>query len=150
LEGAVADASAAPGGRQVAGTWVDRKGAAEKLVPTVTGGEVGGTVGSFTARRVAGRSSAVVETPDFGRDGYLAVGENDVELVRAKQGLMKLNVTDAVVARATRGEVTRVELGSGTLACPLTIPFSDEARWEFDVPRSGRSAARRVVTSLGG
>jgi hypothetical protein len=73
------------------------------------------------------------------------VGENGVELVRAKANLMKLRVV-----APPRGEVTRVEPGSGTLAPPLTITFSDAARWEFDVARGSRSAAQRVVTLLGG
>jgi hypothetical protein len=147
----MADASGALGGRQIAGSWVNRKGTAKKLVSTVAGGQVAGAVGSFAADRVAGRSAAVVvETPDFGRDGYLAVGENDVVLVRVKPGLMKPKLTDEVVARAARGDVTRAELGKGKLASPLTITFSDGARWEFDIPRAGRPAAQRVVTSLGG
>src|ERR1700744_2818268 len=105
-EGDMADASGALGGRQVAGTWVNRKGTAKKLVSTVAGGEVGGAVGSFAAANLAGRSSAVlIETPDFGRDAYLAVGEHDVALVRVKQGLMKLKLTDEVVARADRSQV---------------------------------------------
>lgn len=56
---------------------------------------------------------------------------------------------DEVVARVSRSEVAQVEFGSGKLACPLTITFSDGARWEFDVPRAGYSAAQRVATSLG-
>ena len=108
-------------------------------------------IGSIAAGEVTGCSSPVlVETPHFGRDAYLAVGETDVAVVRAKQGLMKLKLTGEVVARAARSDVTQVELGGGTLACPLTITFSDGARWEFDVPRGGKSAAERVVTSLGG
>jgi hypothetical protein len=31
-----------------------------------------------------------------------------------------------------------------------TITFGDAPRWEFDVPRAGRSAAHRVLISLGG
>ncbi|HTR70505.1 MAG TPA: hypothetical protein VMH41_09810 [Mycobacteriales bacterium] len=147
----MADASVALGGRQIAGTWINRRGTANKLVSTVAAGELGGAVGSFAADRVVERSlRAVVETPEFGRDAYLAVGENDVAVVRAKQGLMKLKLTGEVVARAARSDVTRVELGGGKLACPLTITFNDGARWEFDVPRGGKSAAERVITSLGG
>jgi hypothetical protein len=156
LEDGVADASGALGGRQIAGTWVNRRGMAKKLVSTVAGGELGGAVGSVAAAHVAGRSSAgrssaaLAKTPDFGRDAYLAVGENDVALVRAKQGLVKLKVTDDVVARAARSDVRQVGLGSGKLACPLTITFGDGACWEFDVPRGGKSAAQQVVNLLGG
>jgi hypothetical protein len=151
MEDAMADPSGALGGHQIAGTWVNRRGTAKTLVSTVAGGQIAGAVGSFAAGQVAGRSSAVViETPEFGRNAYLAVGEDDVALVKAKQGLMKLRVTDEVVARAARSQVSGAELGGGKLACPLTITFGDGARWEFDIPRAGRSAAQRVVTSLGG
>ena len=76
----MADASGALGGRQIAGTWVNRRGTAKKMVSKV------------------------------GASG----------------------------------------LGGENLACPLTITFSDGARWEFDVARGGKSAADRVVASLGG
>lgn len=59
-------------------------------------------------------------------------------------------VNREVVARAARSDVARAELGGGKLACPLTITFSDGARWEFHVARGGKSAADRVVASLGG
>jgi len=147
----MADASGALGGRQVAGTWINRRGTAKKMVSKVGASELGGVIGSVAADRVTHRSSpALAGTPEFGRDAYLAVGENDVAVVRAKQGLMKLKLTDEVVARAALSDVTRAELGGGTLACPLTITFSDGARWEFDVARGGKSAAGRVVASLGG
>jgi hypothetical protein len=54
----VADASGAPGSRQIAATWVNRKDTARKLVSTVAGGQLGGAVGSFAGARVAGRSAA--------------------------------------------------------------------------------------------
>lgn len=147
----MADASVALGGRQIAGTWINRRGTAKKLVSKIGASELGGVIGSIAAGEVTGCSSPVlVETPHFGRDAYLAVGETDVAVVRAKQGLMKLKLTGEVVARAARSDVMQVELGGGTLACPLTITISDGARWEFDVPRGGKSAAERVMTSLGG
>jgi hypothetical protein len=150
-EDSMADASGALGEREIAGTWVNPRGSAKKLVSTVAGGQLGGAVGSAAAGRVADRSSAVVsDTPEFGRNAYVAVGENDVALVRVKQGLVKLKVTDEVLARAARSEVTGAEVGSGTLACPLTITFINGAWWEFDVPRAGKSAAQQVATSLGG
>jgi hypothetical protein len=150
VEATLADASVALGGRQIAGTWINRRGTAKKMVTKVGASELGGAIGSIAADRATGRSSrVVVDTPEFGRDAYLAVGEEDVAVVRAKQGLMKLKLTDEVIARAARSDVTGAELGGGTLACPLTITFTDGARWEFDVPRGGKSAADRVVASLG-
>jgi hypothetical protein len=110
----MADASGALGEREIAGTWVNPRGAAKKLVSAVAGGQVGGAAGSFASQQIASGSSAVV------------------------------------MQTAARSDVVQAELGSGKLACPVTITFSDGARWEFDVPRAGKSAAQRVVTSLGG
>lgn len=145
------DASRALGEPQLAGTWVNPKGAAAKLVSSVAGGQAAGAVGSFAAARLAGRSSTPApETPTFGRNAYLAVGDRDLALVKVKQGLMKLKVTDEVLARAPRSDVSHAEVGKGKLACPLIISFQDGGRWEFDVPRAGRSAAERIVASLAG
>lgn len=144
------DASRALGAPQVAGTWVNRKGTAKKLVASVAGGQVGGAVGSIAAEQVAGTSRTSMATPDFGRDAYLVVSDDAIALVKTKQGLMKLKVTDEVLARAARADVAGAELGSGKLACPLTITFNDGGRWEFDVPRGGKSAAEAVARSLRG
>jgi len=147
----MADASSALGAPQLAGTWVNSKGTAKRLVGAVAGREVAGAVGSVAAERMAARSSgAVTDTPDFGRDAYLAISENEIALVKTKQGVMKLKLTDDVHARAGRGEVAHAELGSGKLACPLTITFGNGSRWEFDVPRGGKSSAEKLVSLLAG
>ena len=99
----MADASSALGGRQIAGTWVNRRGTAKKLVSKIGASELGGVIGSIAAGEVTGCSSPVlVETPHFGRDAYLAVGETDVAVVRAKQGLMKLKLTGGGCARGAQ------------------------------------------------
>jgi hypothetical protein len=149
----MADASSALGAPQLAGTWVNNKGTAKRLVASVAGREIAGAVGSVAAGSVAARSSgdgAATDTPDFGRDAYLAVSDSEVALVKAKQGLMKLKLTDEVHARAPRTEVVSAELGNGKLACPLTITFGNGSRWEVDVPRGGKSAAEQVVSLLAG
>ncbi len=147
----MADASSALRAPQLAGTWVNSKGTARKLVSSVAGRELAGAVGSIAAGTIAGRSAdGVTDTPDFGRDAYLAISENEVALVKTKQGLMKLKLTDEVHARAERSAVAHAALGSGKLACPLTITFVNGSRWELDVPRGGKSAAEKVVGLLGG
>jgi hypothetical protein len=147
----MADASGALRAPQLAGTWVNNKGTAKRLVASVAGRELAGAVGSVAADSIAGHSSGgVADTPDFGRDAYLAISETEIALVKTKQGLMKLKITDDVHARAARIEVTHAELGSGKLACPLTITFADGSRWELDVPRGGKSAAEKLVSLLGG
>jgi hypothetical protein len=147
----MADASSALRAPQLAGTWVNNKGTAKRLVATVAGRELAGAVGSVAAGSVAGRSSGeAADTPDFGRDAYLALSEDEIALVKTKQGVMKLKITDEVHARAARTEVAHAELGNGKLACPLTITFANGSRWELDVPRGGKSAAERVVSLLSG
>jgi len=147
----MADASNALRGPQLAGTWVNNKGMAKRLVASVAGRELAGAVGSVAAAGVAGRSSdGVAETPDFGRDAYLAISESEVALVKTKQGVMKLKITDDVHARAARADVAHAELGNGKLACPLTITFANGSRWELDVPRGGKSAAAKLVDRLTG
>jgi hypothetical protein len=147
----MADASSALRAPQLAGTWVNHKGTAKRLVASVAGRELAGAVGSVAAAGIAGRASdGVTQTPDFGRDAYLAISETEIALVKTKQGVMKLKVTDEVHARAPRTEVAGAELGGGKLACPLTITFADGGRWELDVPRGGKSAAEKLVGLLRG
>ena len=45
----MADASGALGGRQVAGTWINRRGTAKKMVSKVGASELGGVIGSVAA-----------------------------------------------------------------------------------------------------
>jgi hypothetical protein len=147
----MADASSALRAPQLAGTWVNNKGTAKKLVASVAGREFAGAVGSIAATSIAGRpSEGVTDTPDFGRDAYLAISDSEIALVKVKQGVMKLKLTDKLHARAARTEVAHAELGSGKLACPLTITFANGSRWELDVPRGGKGAAEKVVSLLGG
>jgi hypothetical protein len=143
------DASRALGAPQLAGTWVNRKGSAKKLVASVAGRELGGAVGSVAAERMAGRSSGgASDMPDFGRQAYVAVSESHVALVKAKQGLWKVKLTEETHAIAPRSEVVGAELGSGKIACPLTITFASGSQWELDVPRGVKGAAKRVVAVL--
>jgi hypothetical protein len=61
----MADASAALGAVQIAGTWVNRRGTAKKLVSTVAGRELGGAVGSVAAGRIADRCLMKRDTPEL-------------------------------------------------------------------------------------
>lgn len=147
----MADASGALRAPQRAGTWVNRRGMAKKLVSSVAGRELAGAVGAMTAGRMATRSAdEAIDTPDFGRDAYLALSDVDVALIKVRNGLMKLKLTDETHAITPRSEVTRAELGNGKIACPLTITFANGSQWELDVPRGGKRAAKQVVTLLNG
>ena len=146
-----ADASQALGASQVAGTFVNPRGMAKKLVTGVAAGQAAGIVGGVAAGVATGGGGVgVADSPDFGRDAYLAVSERDLALVKTKQGVMKLKITDEVIARASLSEVTSAQVGDGKLACPLTISFANGATWAMDVPRAGKKAAKAVVSALGG
>lgn len=146
-----ADASQALGASQLAGTFVNPRGMAKKFVTRVAASQAAGIAGGVAAGIATGDERAgVADSPDFGRDAYLAVSERDLALVKTKQGVMKLKITDEVIARAPRSEVTSAEVGDGKLACPLTISFANGATWVMDVPRAGKKAAKAVVTALGG
>jgi hypothetical protein len=146
-----ADASQALGASQLAGTFVNPRGMAKKFVTRVAASQAAGIAGGVAAGIATGDERVgVADAPDFGRDAYLAVSERDLALVKTKQGVMKLKITDEVIARAPRSEVTSAQVGDGKLACPLTISFADGATWVMDVPRAGKKAAKAVVTALGG
>jgi len=53
-----------------------------------------------------------------------------------------------VLARRARAEVASAQLAEAKTVSPLTIAFTDDSSWEFDVPLIAKSAAREVVRSL--
>lgn len=144
-----ADASAALGARQVAGTWVQNRGFAKKVTARAAGSQLGGVVGSVAAGAIGGgRAQASLDTPTFGRDAYLAASDQEIALVRTKQGPFKLKITEETIARAPLTSVVAAAVGDGKLACPITIQFDSGARWELDVPRAGKKAAQQLVAAL--
>ncbi|TMK95939.1 MAG: hypothetical protein E6G42_00995 [Actinobacteria bacterium] len=77
------------------------------------------------------------DAPNFGRVGYVAAGVDEIALVKTKSGLMKIKVTDEVLARAPRSEIQSVELDKGWLS-------------QFDVPKVDQKTAEKLVETLGG
>jgi hypothetical protein len=137
------DASVALGAPQLAGSFVNPKGFARKVTATVAGGVVGGAVAAATA-------PAQGEVPDFGRVAYVAATADEVAIVKTKSGLLKMKVTDEVLARRTRAEISAAELKRGKLISGLTIQFSDGGVWTFDVPKANQRTATQLVETLGG
>jgi hypothetical protein len=119
---------------------------------TVAGAEIGGAVGSAVSAGITGKGSPqpTAETPDFGAFAYLAVSATELVLVKGKQGLTKLKMTDEVVAKAPISDVTSADLGEGKIAAPLTISFSDGGEWELEVARAHKRGAEEVIASLSG
>jgi hypothetical protein len=147
----MADASSALGAPQVAGAWVTRRGKAKRGMGTVAGAQIGGAVGAAAAAGISGKGSPqpTPETPDFGAFAYLAVSATGLVLVRAKQGLTGLKMTNDVVARVPRRDVVSADLGRGTIASALMITFGDGGQWELEVARASKGAAEQVIAELG-
>jgi hypothetical protein len=145
---AAADASAALGAPQVAGTMVARKGLVKKITARVAGGQVAGLVGTLAATAATARRWEVPDLPDFGPIGYLAVGERDLAIVRTKTGFTP-KPQDEPLATVPRAEIASVHLDPGYVS-HLTITFADGKVWEFDIQRVYRKQAKAFVETLGG
>lgn len=140
------DASAALGAPQLAGAFVNPKGFAKRVTATVAGGAIGGAIAST----MSGGSSTDQGVPDFGRVGYVAVTASEVALVKTKSGLLKMKVTDNVLAREQRSEITSATLKKGALVSNMTISFNGGGEWIFDVPKANQRGAVQVIEALGG
>jgi len=78
------------------------------------------------------------------------VSATELVLVKAKQGLTGLKMTDDVVGRVPRSDIASVDLGEGTLASAFTITLSSGDQWELEVAGANRRKAEQVVAELGG
>ena len=108
------DASQALGAPEIGGALVNPRGFTKRAIAMGAGGAVGAAIGSAVMARQQGEAtSGAVELPKFGRVGYVAATENEVALVKTKSGLIKMKVTDQVLARAPRSEVDSVEFDKG-------------------------------------
>jgi hypothetical protein len=148
----MADANSALGGPEIAGAWINKTGTAKRVMGTVAGAEIGGIVGAAVAARIAAGETpkATAETPEFGAYGYLALGTAELILVRAKQGMTGMKLTDEVAARVPRTAVASAVLGEGKVSATFTINFADGGSWDFEVARARRRGAEGLVAEFGG
>ena len=88
------------------------------------------------------------DAPNFGRVGYVAAGVDEIALVKTKSGLMKMKVTDEVLARAAAREdpIGRAREG----LAHLEIAFTNGVLWEFDGPKGNQKTAEKLLEALGG
>jgi len=141
------DASGVLGAPQVAGGFVNPKGFGRRVAATVAGGVVGGAIGGAMAGS-AGPGQG--DVPHFGRVAFVAATDAEVAIIKTKSGLLKMKLTDQVLARRPRAEVSSVELKRGALVSGLTIEFNDGSAWTFDVPKANQKSAVHLVEQLGG
>lgn len=150
------DASKLLGSRQLAGTTVSPRGFGKKMISGGAGMYVGGAVGAAISAggdTKAGRQKAAwaasSQTPTFGRYAHLAATDDELALIKVKQGLVGLKLLDVVV-RVPRAELSSIELGSGVTTSPLTVSFENGATWQLEVPRASKRTAEQLVGVLGG
>lgn len=137
------DASGVLAAPQIAGTFVNPKGFARQVTATVAGGVIGSAVASATG---PGQG----DVPSFGRVAFVAATADEVAIIKTKSGMLKMKLTDQVLARRTRADINAIELKRGALISGLTIQFSDGGSWTFDVPKANQKSAVQFVEQLGG
>jgi hypothetical protein len=138
------------GAPELAGTLVNPKGLAKKLTKAAAAGVVGGAAGAFANRMVSDPYAGAPDVPEFGRVGYVTVSADEIALLKTKTGAIKMKVTDEVLVRVSRSEITSADLDKGALLSHLRIDFSNGVSWEFDVPKGGKKTALKVIEALGG
>lgn len=145
------DASEILGSPQVGGARVMAKGFVSRHVASqlnVVGG-IAGAVMSSTATEVVnskqekGRHGA--DAPDINA-GFLSATAGELALLSIKVGVVKSKLGD-VVARVPRSKLASIEYGGGAMS-KLTVVFTDETRWEFDVPKNGAKAAKEFAGAI--
>lgn len=149
------DASELLGAPQVAGVKVMPRGATMGRAINQGGASVGGLIGAGGGALASGKAAkagaaARAETPEFRGQALLAVTDDDVALVKLKQGALSAKPTE-IIARAPREQVTGASLANG-LVPKLSISFADGSAWSMDVPRviKKQGDTNRIVELLGG
>lgn len=137
------DASGVLGAPQLAGSVVNPKGFGRQVAATALGGVAGSVVAAKTGPDQG-------EVPSFGRVAFVAATSGEVAIIKTKSGMIKMKLTDQVLARRSRADISGVELKRGALSSGLSIQFSDGGLWTFDVPRANQKSAVQLVEQLGG
>ena len=145
----MADASSVLGAPEITAAWVSRKGTGRRVGTAVAGAE-GGRLAAKLGSHLGVAAGQTAETPNFGSYGYLAVSATELVLVKAKQGLASMKLTNEVAARVPRSEVASAELGEGKLVAPFTIRFANGGMWELEVARARRRGAEALIAELNG
>jgi hypothetical protein len=148
------DASELLGAPQIAGVKVMARGAtmgrAWNQGGAAAGGLIGAAGGAFASGKASKKGSAGrAETPEFKGQALLALTDDEIALIKLKQGAVSAKPTE-VIARAPRDQVTAANVSSG-LVPKLSISFADGSAWAMDVPRvvKKQGDTNRIVELLG-
>lgn len=145
------DASQALGGAEVAGTVVSPRGLTKRMTMRTAGGQVAGMAEDLAAGAMAAQAAkGAPDMPSFGRMGYLAASETELALTKTSQLGWKPHPTGDALVKVPRSEVKSVAMQDGRLLSQLTLSFTNGVKWEFEIPRAHRKAAKGLVSALGG
>ena len=125
------------------GAFVARRGA--------IGAAAAAGVGGFAGAAMAAGQKAGPSSVDLGDQmGYLTATNDGVTLFKTKRSLvgLKPKVSDEVIAKVPRSDITSSSLTKGKLVSVFEFDFADGSRWEFDVARQHRKDAERVAQAL--
>lgn len=139
------DASKVLGATQIIGVVVHPRGSA-RMTLSMAGGVLGPAMAAgLTAKTGVGKA----QTPNFGDAAMLVVTDDDIALVKMRQGLTGFKLTDKVVTRLPNSSVASAELGKGGIvASPLTITLTDGTAWILEVARVEVERAKLLVELL--
>ena len=135
-------------GPAIATSFVEPRGTIKSIVAGTIGRELAGGLGAVAASHAADQTSESQSPLTKGQLGYLAAFDDQIVLYRAKRGAFKPKATEDIYATAPRGSVTGADLERKKLSGVLTIRFTDENDWTFDVPKIYLSTAEAIVGAL--
>ena len=127
--------------------------------PVAAPGQMKGDLVKGTARGLlgaAGHAAAAATRSDGSaspfagtreRFGYLAITADDVILLATKPALVGHKAV-AVLARTSRRNLVRFDIGEGTLGLPASVVFADGSTWDVEVPKLKAKEARQLAASL--
>jgi hypothetical protein len=108
-------------------------------------GAIGAAAQTFIERHQKGNAA---QTPAFKGSAYVAVTEGEIALIQLKSGLVSRKLDRVLVPRA-RAEIASAQLAEAKAVGPLTIAFTDNSAWEFDVPRPAPPSAVLLTPPAG-
>jgi len=131
------------------GAFVEPRGMVKSIVAATVGRELAGAVGGASAQRSMEAQHAGSSPMRAGQIAYLALGEGELTLFRAKRGAFRPRRTGEQIATAPRASVRGAAIERGRIAAVLEVTFEDDSKWSFDVPKVHISGAESLVAALG-
>ncbi|HWF15424.1 MAG TPA: hypothetical protein VG244_04530, partial [Acidimicrobiales bacterium] len=92
------------------------------------------------------KDAATSTTPNVGRSAFLAATADELALVGINQKSLTGKLSD-VMARVPRSEVASIAFDGGFVS-KLSVSFTDESRWDFEVAKGGGKACKALAEEI--